>query len=102
MRSNLRERLSVEDLAAQSYDRVRAEVADFCGCDLCREDVLVYVLNRVAPRYSAQREGEILTRVALELDQQKATLTVALMEGFRRVQGSPRPGHPARPATTPR
>jgi competence protein ComFB len=84
----------LEELVSEGYDRTLPEVSGFCGCQLCREDVLVFVLNRLPPRYSAQPAGEILTRVSLELDQQKASLIVALMEGFRRVQASPRPGHP--------
>ena len=64
----------------------------FCGCDTCRGDVLVYALNRLAPHYVSTRQGEVLTEIALDSDQQKATLDVVLLEGFRRVGLAPRCG----------
>jgi len=54
--------------------------------------VLVYALNRLAPHYVSTRQGEVLTEIALDSDQQKATLDVVLLEGFRRVGLAPRCG----------
>jgi hypothetical protein len=60
---------------------------------------MVFALNRVKPRYVTQRRGAVLARVRMERDQEVADLSVALVEGFRRVHESPRPGHdrPPRP-----
>ena len=71
---------------------MRPQVPRFCGCDTCRGDVLVYALNRLAPHYVSTRQGELLTEIALDSDQQKATLDVVLLEGFRRVGLAPRCG----------
>jgi len=71
---------------------LRPQVPRFCGCDTCRGDVLVYALNRLAPHYVSTRQGEVLTEIALDSDQQKATLDVVLLEGFRRVGLAPRCG----------
>ncbi len=71
---------------------MRPQVPRFCGCDTCRGDVLVYALNRLAPHYVSTRQGEVLTEIALDSDQQKATLDVVLLEGFRRVGLAPRCG----------
>ena len=71
---------------------MRHQVPRFCGCDTCRGDVLVYALNRLAPHYVSTRQGEVLTEIALDSDQQKATLDVVLLEGFRRVGLAPRCG----------
>jgi len=76
----------------REYERLRPQVPRFCGCDTCRGDVLVYALNRLAPHYVSTRQGEVLTEIALESDQQKATLDVVLLEGFRRVGLAPRCG----------
>jgi len=76
----------------REYERLRPQVPRFCGCDTCRGDVLVYALNRLAPHYVSTRQGEVLTEIALDSDQQKATLDVVLLEGFRRVGLAPRCG----------
>lgn len=88
----------VEDHVYQAYDRLRPHFASFCGCDVCRGDVLVYALNRLPPRYVATRSGSVITEVNLEKDQNRARIDVVLMEGFRIVGLSPRCGRPAIPA----
>jgi hypothetical protein len=79
-----------EDHVVQAYDALRQHFPDFCGCDVCREDVLVFTLNRVAPRYVASLEGSVLTEVNLEKEQSRAPIDVAMMEGFRKVSLAPR------------
>jgi hypothetical protein len=54
--------------------------------------VLVYALNRLSPHYVSTRQGEILTELSLQSDQEKAKLDVALLEGFRKVSLAPRCG----------
>lgn len=81
----------LEGFVAREYDRLVQEIADFCGCPVCRDDVLVYALNRLKPQYVAQREGEIITSVSMEGDQKRADVAIALMDGFRRVRAGPRP-----------
>jgi len=81
-----------EDHVIQAYGSLRQHYPDFCGCDICREDVLVFTLNRVAPRYVASLEGSVLTEVNLEKEQSRAPIDVAMMEGFRKVSLAPRCG----------
>ena len=64
----------------------------FCGCDICRGDVLVYALNRLQPHYVSTPQGEVITELGLETDQEKAKLDVVLMEGLRKVALAPRCG----------
>ena len=52
----------------------------------------MYGLNRLAPRYVSTRQGEVLTEISLETDQEKAKLDVVLLDGFRRVALAPRCG----------
>lgn len=56
---------------------------------------MVFALNRLAPRYVTTPYGEVISRVGLDRSQEQADLSLALMEAFRRVHQSPRPGHPA-------
>ncbi len=80
------------EVAQREYDRLRQQVPKFCGCDTCRGDVLIYALNRLSPHYVSTRQGEILTELSLDSDQEKAKLDVVLLEGFRKVGLAPRCG----------
>lgn len=83
----------IEEIVAREYERLAPSVRGFCGCDDCRTDVMVYALNRIPPRYVAKREGEVITSVRLQGQQDVADISVALLDGFRRVQENPRAGH---------
>ena len=81
----------LEDLVAQEYERLRPP--GFCGCSQCRDDVIVFALNRLPPRYVAGSPGDVLSSVALHRDQPIADVSMVLVEAFRRVASAPRPGH---------
>mgnify|MGYP001276982096 FL=1 len=83
-------RNAVEYHAAEAYDRIMPHFKDFCGCETCRMDVLVYSLNRLPPRYVVGREGSAVTDVSLDKDQNRAAIEVAIMEGIRKVNLAPR------------
>ena len=79
----------------REYDKLRTQLPRFCGCDACHGDVLVFALNRLSPHYVSTRQGEVLTELNLDTDQERAKLDVVLLEGFRKVGLAPRCG--ARP-----
>lgn len=83
------------EVVQREYQKLRPQLPRFCGCDTCRGDVLVYALNRLSPHYVSTPQGEVLTELQLESDQEKAKLDVVLLEGFRKVGLAPRCG--ARP-----
>ena len=83
--------LSEEHVQA-SYDSLVSRFPDFCGCDVCRADVMVYTLNRVPARYVSSQQGSVITEVSLEKDQSRAAIDVAMMDGLRRISLSPRCG----------
>ncbi len=80
----------LEAVVMREYEELLPDVADACGCPQCREDVMVYALNRLPPRYVVTLTGEVLSEVQMEADQGVADVTVALMEAFRVVGESPR------------
>ncbi len=82
----------VEEHVLAAYDVLKAHVPNFCGCPVCRGDVLVYALNRVPARYVATREGSVVTELNLEKDQTRALIDVMMLEGFRKVSMAPRCG----------
>jgi competence protein ComFB len=83
----------VEDHVTAAYQTLRPHFPGFCGCDLCREDVLTFALNRIPPRYVARREGSVVTEVALEKEQSRAAIEVVVMEGLRKISVAPRCGN---------
>ena len=88
----------VEDHVIAAYDALKVHVPDYCGCAICRGDVLVYTLNRVPARYVATAEGSAVTELNLEKDQSRALIDVTMLEGFRKVARGPRCGR--RPGST--
>jgi competence protein ComFB len=80
----------VEVHVIEAFDSLRGHFPDFCGCDICRADVLVYALNRLPARYVASLEGTVITELNLDKQQNRASIEVAVMDGFRRVMESPR------------
>ncbi len=89
----------LEAMVAREYRELMLTMPHACHCAMCREDVLVYALNRLPPRYVATLEGEVLSEVRMEAEQGRADITVALLEGIRVVAASPR--HPSRSIHSP-
>lgn len=87
----------VEERVVGMYDTLRPQFPDFCGCEVCRGDVLVYALNRLPARYVATNEGKVMTELNLDSGQSRVNMEVMIMEGFRRVTMAPRCGRTARP-----
>ena len=81
-----------EEHVQASYDSLVSRFPDFCGCDVCRADVMVYTLNRVPARYVSTQQGSVITEVSLEKDHSRAAIDVAMMDGLRRISLSPRCG----------
>ena len=82
----------VEEHVLQAYDALTKHFPEFCGCEICRGDVLVYALNRLPARYVASRSGAVITELDLDRQQSRAKIDVTLMEGFRKVAMAPRCG----------
>lgn len=74
-----------EDHVLTSFDGLKGQFAEFCGCELCRNDVFVYALNRLPARYVNTLEGKVVTELALERQQTKVEIDVVVMEGLRKV-----------------
>jgi len=82
----------MEDHVAQAYEAMRPHFPDFCACEVCREDAVVFTLNRVPPRYVATRTGSVLTGINLDKEQSRAAIDVAMMEAMRKITLAPRCG----------
>ena len=51
----------VEEHVVAAYDAMRPHFPDFCGCEVCREDALVFTLNRIPARYVSSPTGSVVT-----------------------------------------
>jgi hypothetical protein len=81
-----------EEHVATAYEALRSHFPEFCGCELCRDDALVFTLNRIPARYVATRTGSALTELNLEKEQNRAAIDVAMMEALRKITLAPRCG----------
>lgn len=88
---------AIEHHVAEAYRDLVGHYPDFCGCDICRLDAMVYALNRLPPRYVVGLEGSIVTDVNLDKDQNRAAIEVAVMEAIRKVNLAPRCGRKGPP-----
>jgi competence protein ComFB len=86
-----------EEHVEAAYDGLLPHFPDFCGCETCRGDVLIFALNRLPARYVNTREGSVMTELALAKDQARAQIEVIVMQGFKKVALAPRCGR--QPAT---
>jgi competence protein ComFB len=80
----------MEEVVSALYQELLPGTRDQHDCPLCREDVMVYALNRLPPHYVTTRKGEVLSNVDLQAGQSRTDVTVAIMEGFRFVAANPR------------
>jgi Late competence development protein ComFB len=87
-----------EEHVAAAYESLRPHFPAFCGCEACKDDVLVFTLNRVQPRYVSGLTGSVVTEVSLEKEQSRAAIDVAMMEALRRISITPRCGGKGRTA----
>jgi competence protein ComFB len=82
----------VEAHVIAAYDAMRPHFPEFCGCDICRDDALVFTLNRIPARYVSSLTGSVVTEVNLEKEQSRAAIEVAMMEAMRKIGLAPRCG----------
>ena len=80
------------EVVQREYHSLREGFPKFCGCETCHSDVVVYGLNRISPHYVSTRQGEVLTELNLDTDQERAKLDVILLDGLRKVALAPRCG----------
>ncbi len=79
-----------EQLVTRAFQEIRPTVPELCDCPVCREDVLVYALNRLPPHYTSTLKGEVVSKLEMEAGQGSIDVTVVLLDGMRRVADSPR------------
>lgn len=87
-----------EYLVNRAYDELAPTIPGICTCRACREDALVFALNRLPPHYASSLTGEVVTKLGMEAGQGYIDVTVVLLDALRRVAASPRCGRVGTPA----
>ncbi len=80
----------MEHHVQEAYERLKATMPGFEDTPGHREDVIVYALNRLPPRYVVTNEGKAVTEAMLEAPQHRSTIDVQVMEALRQVARVPR------------
>ncbi len=88
----------MEHHVIEAYDRLKGKVEGFRETPGHREDVIVYALNRLPPRYVVTNEGKAVTEAQLEAPQHRTTIDVQVIEALRQVARKPRTERLAEPA----
>ena len=83
----------MERHADDAYNRLKGTIKEFTDSPQLREDVIVYALNRLPPKYVVTNQGKVVTSVDLDGDQHRAAIDVQVMEAMRHVARRPE-GHP--------
>jgi len=79
----------VEDAVIAVAREQTAKDEHISHCERCFMDVVVYALNKLKPMYAVSDEGYIFTEVKLDSTQMKAEITVAVLEGIKKVKEHP-------------
>lgn len=82
-------RNAMEDVVTQYVDK-EMQNTGCCTCEACRDDVITYSLNRLPPKYSSTRQGELITLIGTEENQQAADIVFVISEGCKVVRENPR------------
>lgn len=88
----------MEHHVMEAYDRLKGKVTGFEDTPGHREDVVVYALNRLPPRYVVTNEGKAVTEAMLEGAQHRTTIDVQVIEALRQVTRVPRGVRRGQPA----
>ncbi|MDZ4258012.1 MAG: late competence development ComFB family protein [Gemmatimonadales bacterium] len=80
----------MEHHVAEAYERLKAIVPGFEDSPEHREDVVVYALNRLPPKYVVTHEGKAVTEAALDAPQHRTAIEVQVIEALRQVARVPR------------
>lgn len=68
-----------------AYERLNGSVAGFVDSPVHRDDVVVYALNRLPPKYVVSEAGKAVTEALLASPQQRTATEVQVLAALRQV-----------------
>lgn len=76
----------MENQVLEKYDSVMARF-NCCKCDRCKKDIIALTLNKLPPKYTVLKEGELVPDVDKQLSAQVLT---AMIQAVLQVRANPR------------
>jgi len=80
----------MEHHVVEALERLKATVPGFIDTPEHREDVIVFALNRLPPKYVVGDAGKAVTEAALDAPQQRTAIDIQVIEALRQVTRYPR------------
>ena len=80
----------MEKVVVDNLNSVLNQFPNMCHCELCREDVVAWALNRLAPKYVVTELGLSYTKLNQLAVQAQADVTVKLTQAVQIVAANPR------------
>ena len=80
----------MEHHVSEAYDRLKRKVASFEDTPAHRDDVIVFALNRLSPRYVVTEGGKAVSEALMEETQERTAVDVQVLEAMKQVARSPR------------
>lgn len=82
----------LEEIVAASIDEMLKEEEGVCRCEVCRNDMIAYALNKLPPLYVNSYRGEALNKSKILETQFKADIITAVCRAIETVKVNPRHG----------
>ena len=86
----------MENHVTEAFERLKDSVVGFQDNAAHGEDVIVFALNRLPPKYVVGNEGKAVTEALLDSPQQRTAIDIQVIEALRQVTKVPgsmrRPG----------
>ncbi len=79
----------METLVVNKLDEIW-DTLDCCKCDKCRNDIIAYTLNQMAPKYVATEEGELYVRLCILSAEHEFEIVKAIAKSVRTVSENPK------------
>jgi competence protein ComFB len=80
----------MEEVVVDELEGVLNVIEGACKCELCREDMVAWTLNRIDPLYVVRSMGRIYSKLEQVKYQQQATITALLTKAAQVVKDNPR------------
>ncbi|WP_312643339.1 late competence development ComFB family protein [Hydrogenoanaerobacterium sp.] len=79
----------MEAIVAQKLDQI-IDTLGCCQCELCKWDIICYVLNRIPPKYVITHEGELFSKLDTVNQQYEMDVVSLLTQAAKTIKTNPR------------
>ena len=81
---------NMESFVLQNLDKVLDQFPECCRCEQCRNDIVVWALNHLPPKYVNSKMGDVYTRLDSYWGQDDAEIIMTIAKAVEIVSKHPR------------